>query len=536
MTARRRVLHAVVGLAAITALARLAGFARTTAFGREVGSGCVGSVYQTANYVPNIVFDIVAGGMLSALVVPVLAPALADGDRDRAAALLSALLNRVLLVLIPVAALVALLSGPITSALLGPQPDCPGAHDLATRMLVVFAPQIVFYGVGIVLGGWLTAAERFTWPALAPLVSSLVVIGAYLLYGAVEAPGRNAQGLSAGAELTLSVGTTLGVVVLAACLAPPAWRTGARWQRSLHLPADVARTVRRAAAAGAATLAAQEISTAVMIRLANSGTERGTLVVVTLSQTLFLLPWAVLSLPVATTSFPRLSADWSGGRHVPYADRIATSTAVIVLAAGLGTGLLIAVAEPAGIVLLGPGASALAAFAPTTVAFALGLLGWSMVALLGRALYASGHIVASAVAQVSGQLSVIVVDVVLSVATPKADRGFVLGLGNSIGVTLAAILLVIAGRRAGAFAHGVGRARAWSAALVGAASGAALGWSIGRLAQNRATVAAIGYGLAAAAVAAVAFVLVAWLIDRDGVRALVRLERRGRAEPAEVIP
>ena len=56
-------------------------------------------------------------------------------------------------------------------------------------MLVVFAPQVVFYGLGVVLGGALQAAERFTWPALAPLLSSATVIAAYLIYGALAAPG-----------------------------------------------------------------------------------------------------------------------------------------------------------------------------------------------------------------------------------------------------------------------------------------------------------------------------------------------------------
>ena len=90
-------------IAGITVLARLAGFARTLAFGRTVSASCVGSVYQTANTIPNIVFDLVAGGMLSALVVPIMAPAFAAGDRDRAGRLASALLTWAVIVLVPIA-------------------------------------------------------------------------------------------------------------------------------------------------------------------------------------------------------------------------------------------------------------------------------------------------------------------------------------------------------------------------------------------------------------------------------------------------
>ncbi len=70
------------------------------------------------------------------------------------------------------------LAGPISHLLLGGQ-QCAGSLALGARMLVVFAPQVVFYGLGVVLGGVLQSAERFTWPALAPLLSSLVVIVAY---------------------------------------------------------------------------------------------------------------------------------------------------------------------------------------------------------------------------------------------------------------------------------------------------------------------------------------------------------------------
>ena len=87
-------------------------------------------------------------------------------------------------------------------------------------MLVVFAPQIALYGFAVVLYGVLQAHRRFIGPALAPLVSSLVVIGAYLAYvplghGRQEDLAR----LPRSAELMLSAGTTAGVLVLLATAA-----------------------------------------------------------------------------------------------------------------------------------------------------------------------------------------------------------------------------------------------------------------------------------------------------------------------------
>ena len=518
----RRAAHAALLVGGITLLARLAGFGRTLAFGRSVGTGCVGSVYTTANFVPNLVFDIVAGGMLSALVVPILAPALLSADRARADQLVSALLTWSLVVLVPVAVLVAVLAGPIVGLLLGGSPDCAGAHALGTRMLVVFAPQIVFYGLGVVLGGVLSAGERFTWPAVAPLLSSAVVIAVYLGYHGLAGPGLDANRLPRQAEVLLSVGTTLGVVVLTLGLTPAVWRSGTRWRPTLRFPSGVARRVRVAAVAGATTLAAQEISSAVMIRLANDS-GKSTTVIVTVAQTLFLLPWAVFSLPIATTAFPRLSAEWQAGDRVAFQRRVGSAAGAVVVAAAAGTALLIAVAEPVGIVVLGPGALDLGAFAPAAVGFAVGLIGWSLVALLARALYACGQVVAAATAQVIGQLTVIVADVAISAWTAPAHRGVVLGVGNSIGVIVAAGLLILAGRRSGAFAVSRSTAADLARALLAGAAAAGAGWAVGRRATGTGTWSSLGLGVLAGVAVAAVFLAVLAALDRSMLTPVVRL-------------
>ena len=352
--AGRRLLQAAALIAAITAVARVAGFGRTVVFGRSVGGGCVGAVYQTANAIPNIIFDIVAGGTLAALVVPLLAPAFVGRRQHVAAQLLSALLTWTLLVMTVVAAAIAALAGVLTQALIGTE-QCAGAHALATRMLLVFAPQVIFYGLGIVLAGALQAAERFSWPALAPLLSSGTVITAYLVYGALAGPGRSAADLTTGAELVLSLGTTLGVVVLAGCLVPAARRLGLRVRPTLRFPPGTAGPARRAAIAGGATLGAQQAATGLVIWLANDDTTTGTVVVVTLAQTVFLLPWAVLAVPVATSAFPRLSGLWDAKDRSAFSALTDRTSRVVIAAAALGTAAFAAAADPIATVLLDPG-------------------------------------------------------------------------------------------------------------------------------------------------------------------------------------
>lgn len=509
--ATRSLARAAAAIAVVTVLARIAGFARTAVFSRAVGTGCVGSVYQTANTIPNIVFDIVAGGMLAALVVPVLAPALSAGRRAEADQIVSALLSWALVILVPLAVLIALLARPIVALLLGGH-ACSGAVSLGARMLVVFSVQVVFYGVGVVLGGALTAGERFGWPAVAPLLSSLAVVAAYLWYGAIAGAGRDAAGLPRGAELVLSVGTTAGVIVLALCQLPAVLRTGPHWRPTLRFPSGVAPTVRRAALAGAGTLAAQQISTAVLIRLANDGTPTGTLVVLVLAQTVYLLPWAVLSFPVATASFPRMAAAWQDGRREAYRERLALAVRVVIALAAGGSALLVAVATPARVLLLAGNAHSIDQFAPAVSSFAIGLIGWSLVAVLARGLYAAHAMGVSAAAQIAGQLVVILADVAFSAALPPSRRATALGLGNSVGVTVAmAALLTVAARRELIRLPAIGRHL--GACAVAALVGAAVGWTIGRAAGPSVLGAAL-LGVAAAGVAAVAFAAVLAALDR----------------------
>lgn len=504
-----RLARAAALIAAITILARLAGFARTVVFGRSVGSGCVGAVYQTANTIPNIVFDIVAGGVLSALVVPILAPYFAAGDRAAVSRTVSALLTWALVVLVPAAGLIALLSGPLVRVLLGPD-ACPGAGALGTRMLVVFAPQVVVYGLAVIVSGVLQAGERFAWPALAPLLSSLVVIAAYLWYGALAGSARDAVGLPRSDELILSVGTTAGVLMLAACQLPALRRSGVRLRPTFRFPDGLAPAAQQAAVAGVLTLATQQLSSAVMIRLANEQAPPGTVVIATLAQTVFLLPWAVLSVPVATSAFPRLSTAWDAGQFDAVRRLAATSVRVVIALSALGTAVLVACAEPVANVLLRRGSPAHAALAPTIAAFALGLVGWSLVALLARCLYAARRTMLAAAAQVSGQLVVIGADIVLAVVVSARWRAVVLAVGNAVGVWVAVALLFLVARRTGVVASLRPVAGHLLGAALAAGLGALAGWSVGRLARGEAAVPSLLLAVAAAALAtAVAGVFVA---------------------------
>jgi putative peptidoglycan lipid II flippase len=521
-------------IAVLTLLARLAGFGRTLVFTNTVGADSTGDTYLAANNVPNIVFEVVAGGALASLVVPMLAGGIAAGDRDQVRRTASALLGWTLLILTPLAVAVALLAEPIARLLLGGGDDAEVA--LAARFLLVFAPQVVLYGIGIVLAGVLQAHRRFAGPALAPLLSSVVVAGAYLFFAAIGGD-PDAVDLTTPAELVLGVGTTLGVLALSLSLLLPMRGLRLGLRPTLRFPVGAAPRVRRLALAGVLALAGQQLVAAVAIRLANDGAPDGTQVVYAAGLTLFLVPWAALAVPLATSAYPGLAERADAGDEEGFGRALAPVTVLVLAASAVAAAVLVAIAGPmARVFLSGGSAGVVSALRDTTMAFAPGLVGYGLVAVLTRALYARGLWKAPTVCVVGGWLLAAVADVVLSGALPPEDRALALGIGHSLGVTVAgAALLVVVGRVAGPPAlRGV--PHAGLAALLAALLAAAAGWSVSRAlgadpVPTDGVLAAVGVGvLAAGAVLVVALAVMMGTARGPLGAALRELRSSGRQE------
>jgi putative peptidoglycan lipid II flippase len=326
----------------------------------------------------------------------------------------------------------------------------------------------------------LQAHRRFGGPAIAPLLSSVVVAGAYLLFFGIGG-SPDVEDLSTPAELVLGVGTTLGVVALSLCLLVPLRGLRLGLRPSLRFPVGAAPRVRRLAVAGVLTLAGQQLVAAVAIRLANDGTPDGTQVVYAAGLTLFLVPWAALAVPLATSAYPGLAERAEEGDEDGYRRALAPVAVFTVATAALAAALLVAVSGPMARVFLAAGSpEVVAALRDTIVAFAPGLLGYGLVALLTRALYARGLWKAPTVCVVGGWLLAVVADVAFSAALPPEDRGLALAAGHTLGVTVAGLgLLVVVARLAGPSAL-TGLPRVGGAALLGAALGGAAGLWVSR--------------------------------------------------------
>jgi putative peptidoglycan lipid II flippase len=516
--------RAAVLIGAITMLARVVGFGRQVVFAHTVQASCLGTAYTTANMVPNIIYDIVAGGALTAVVVPVLAgPARSDPEQVRRTS--AALLTWAVVLLVPVSLVVAVIAEPLVSVLLGGTPGCPRADmvTLGARMLVVFAPQILLYGLAVVLYGILQAHRKFVAPALAPVLSSLVVIGAYFWFGVVGSGYQDmTRPVPAPAWIVLAVGTTAGVAALVATPLIPVARLRLRLRPRLRFPPGIGVRVRSLAAAGVATLIAQDASVAVVIVLANSRGGSGALVLYSFAWAVFFVPYAVLAVPIATSAFPELSA------HTDSFDATsATSTRAVTVASWLGVAGMAGTCVPLARVFQSHVSQAADArqLAIALAAFAPGLVGYGLTANLSRVLYAEGskgRSRAAALAVSGGWLLVIVADLVIVPFVPRSAVVPWLGAGTALGLTGSGVALLFLVRRFRGRDALRGCARAALAGLAGAVAGTAAGLGVAAGLRVTGFLPNVGVTLLASAAVLVAFLAVVAVADGGDLRAVTR--------------
>ena len=527
-------------IAVLTVAGRAIGLLRQLVFARTVGSASLGTAYATANLVPNVIYDIVMGGALTAVVVPLLArPAGLADNGERAGELVSricsALLTWTVAILLPVSVIVAVAAHQIIALLVPAGPRAPAEHAQIVaaggQMLTVFAPQILLYGLAVVLYGILQAHRRFTAPALAPVVSSLVVIAAYLAFALLAGPHPRLAGLPAPAGLTLAAGTTAGVAALALTALWPARRLGLRLRPALRFPPGVARRARGLAAAGIAVLVAQDASVLAVTWLANGHGGTGAVVLYTYGWQIFTAAYAVLAVPVAISAFPLLSARAGDG----FDATTAASARAVLLTSCLGAAALAGLAVPAARLFVHqmPGLSAVAAghqqgeLAVALVAFAPGLIGYGLAACLYRVLLAGGRNTVAAWIISAGWLALTAADLAIVPLAPADAVVPALAVASSAGLTISGLALLAAVRRARGTAALRGTARAFGVGLAGALAGAAAGALVSQTIRAAGFLPDAGLAVVALACTVTAFAGVVLALDGGDARAaFARLGRR----------
>ncbi|HWC10380.1 MAG TPA: lipid II flippase MurJ, partial [Acidimicrobiales bacterium] len=345
----------LVGAAArITAgnvASRVTGLLRVVAVAGALGTTFLGNTYQTANLVSNILFELLAAGLLSSVLVPPFVALLDAGRRDEAERVAGSLLG-VALVALGAITLAGILGRSWIMRALTVAVSDAGVRAQEVRLgsflLVLFLPQVLLYAVGAVATALLHGDRRFTAPAFAPVANNVVVIATMAVFWGMRRDGTaGAAGLElSGAErLVLAVGTTAGVAAMTLVAVVAAWRAGLRVRPRWDPGHAGLRDLARSGAWAAGYLALNQALVATTLVLANR--VEGGVVAYQIAFTVFLLPFALFAHPTVTAVYPRLAADAAARRWRDFARGLGVSSSALVFLLAPAAALTVALARPA---------------------------------------------------------------------------------------------------------------------------------------------------------------------------------------------
>ena len=216
-------------MSAATLISRVTGLVRTWVMAFALGNTLVTSAYQVANNMPNVVFDLVAGGLLGAAFIPVYLLEKEHKGEAGGNEFACNLLNLTIVVL----GVLTLLSSIFAPQLIATQTFTVGEFDevvsLSVAFFRIFAFQIVFYGISGILTAVLNANRVYFLPAIAPALNNVCVIVSFLAYIPLSTVNNEL------AIEVLGVGTTLGVAVQALMQIPALLKTGFKYRFFIRL-------------------------------------------------------------------------------------------------------------------------------------------------------------------------------------------------------------------------------------------------------------------------------------------------------------
>lgn len=232
----------VISMAGGTLASRLTGLLRVLVLAWVLGFSALADAFNLANTVPNMLFDLVLGGIATATFIPVFVERLALEGERRAWRSISTVITASLLVLIAASGLAWWGAGWIIDGFTimhhqaAHQSGSLFAHQkaVATSLLRWFVPQVFFYGVIGIATALLNIRHRFGAPAWVPVANNLVCIAVLIWFHLVD-PTPTLSSLQGSHELLwLGLGTTLGVAVQFLCLVPSLARSDL-WRLTLRL-------------------------------------------------------------------------------------------------------------------------------------------------------------------------------------------------------------------------------------------------------------------------------------------------------------
>ncbi len=304
-----------------TLVSRVTGFGRVLLIGAILGPSYFGNLFQLANQMPWIVFDLAIGALLGALLVPELVRHISEGDRQRTERIAGGFMGLVLSAFTTIAILVMVFSTQIAS-LFAITIDDPATKELfiqtARPLLWLTAPQLVGYGIAMTGQAVQHATGHYLVPAAASILENITVILTLIVFAIVFGTGVDLADLQGGEVVLLGLGSSLGVALHAIAQMVGAQRVGLTIRPRWGWTDPDVRSILRTAipTSGTALLNGMRL----LIMLIASNTVAGGVVAFQLALNVLNLPVALGSKPVAYALLPRLARHFQAGDTDEFSD------------------------------------------------------------------------------------------------------------------------------------------------------------------------------------------------------------------------
>ena len=299
-----RGLMAASGSMAVASLAsRLTGFVRSILLLAALGVGAVGNAYNSGNNLPNMIYELLLGGVLSSVLIPLLVQAQAQDDDDGIA--YTQRLLSIATAALALMTMLAVLAAPVIAAGFvhaGPQ------RELTSIFATLLLPEIFFYGLGAMFVSVLNIRHSYKPGAWAPVLNNVIMIATIGVFWALPGPATlDPRSITTPQILVVGIGTTLGIAGQALILLPSLRRSGFTWQwRFRARPSEVGR-MREVGSLAGWVLAYVVVSQIGVTVIQKVGIANGGFSVFTNADLLFQMPYGILVVSLLTAIMPRMS-------------------------------------------------------------------------------------------------------------------------------------------------------------------------------------------------------------------------------------
>ncbi|WP_103336221.1 murein biosynthesis integral membrane protein MurJ [Amycolatopsis sp. CA-126428] len=374
-------------MAVASAVSRVTGFVAKLLLAAVVGAGVVNDSFTVANTLPNIVFELLFGGVLASVVVPLLVRSHDDPDGGRA---YTQRLITMALVLLAVGTAVAVAIAPLFTALYVDKSSESANSGLTTALAYLLLPQILFYGLFALLSAILNAQNVFGPPAWAPVLNNVVVTGTLVVFAFV--PGEltlDPVRMSDPKLLVLGLGTTLGIVAQAVVLIPALLRTGFRFRWRWGFDPRI-KEFGGLAAWILGYVVVSHVGFVITTRVLTGGNSGG-VTAYSYASLLFQLPYGILGVSLLTALMPRMSRAAADGDTVSLVGDLSLASRMSTVLFVPISAVLAVVGTPIGIAIFTWGRGTLddaERLGQTLAVSAVGLLPFALVMLQLRVFYA----------------------------------------------------------------------------------------------------------------------------------------------------